>query len=382
MGFFSGWVRESGLPIWRHRRAGLRALATGRCRAAIVARCRVSAIGVLFGNRWWGRGSLATVAPLPTTERVSVNESISRWTEVAGLLAAVCWALGGLLFSRIPVSAGALNLGKNFCGGVLLALVVFLRPGGLESLASYTTAALWWLVGSSLIGILIGDGSYLRSLQLLGPRRALILSMLVPVFAAGFGWFVLAESLAGQQLIGIAVTLAGVAIVIRERNPGVGTEKNVPTARARYFGTLHGLNAALCQAVGSALTKKGMEGHDPLDPEASLIRLAAAVVGGIVFAFLGRRLRRWWRELSASGIPTRVFLASTLGTFCGIWLSLIAIGSLPIAVANTQTSTTPIFMTIFVAVILKEKVSTIAWGGTLLGLIGVILLIQGGASVG
>jgi len=311
-----------------------------------------------------------------------LNESILRWTEVAGLLAAVCWALGGLLFSRIPVSAGALNLGKNLCGGVLLAMVVFFRPGGLESLASFSSSAWWWLVGSSLIGILIGDGSYLRSLQLLGPRRALILSMLVPVFAAALGWFVLAERLDGEQLIGIAVTLAGVAIVIRERSPEASMEQGVLSGRARSYGTLHGLNAALCQAVGSALTKKGLEGHDPLDPEASLIRLIAAVVGGVVLALLGRRLRRWWRELSASRIPTRVFLASTLGTFFGIWLSLIAIGSLPIAVANTQTSTTPIFMTIFVAVILKEKVSAIAWGGTLLGLIGVILLIQGGASVG
>ncbi|MGA1780286.1 MAG: EamA family transporter, partial [Planctomycetota bacterium] len=82
------------------------------------------------------------------------------------------------------------------------------------------------------------------------------------------------------------------------------------------------------------------------------------------------------REPRAPGVRGRIFIASSIGTFLGIWLSLIAIGVLELATASTQTSTAPIFMTILVAVVWREQVTRRAWIATAIAVLGVVLLVQ------
>jgi drug/metabolite transporter (DMT)-like permease len=299
---------------------------------------------------------------------------LERWTEVSGLLAAICWSIGGVAFSRIPASADALNLGKNICGASLLACALLLGAGagGILALDGY---AFLWLSASGVVGILLGDRSYLRALQLLGARRALLFNTLVPIFAAALGWCFLAEALAAGQLAAIAVTIVGVAIVIRERSPG---PRMGSPARPGLAGILHGANGALCQAVGAALTKKGMAGALGA-LEASAVRLAVAAAAGVAVAIVTRRARRWTAELAAPGVPARLIFASSIGTFLGIWLSVIAIESLSLAIASTQTAMTPIFGTILVAAVLGERVSVRACLGTAVAFGGVLVLILGRA---
>lgn len=293
---------------------------------------------------------------------------------IAGLLAALCWSIGGLAFSRIPAGAGAINFGKNLIGSALLAAALLALPGERGGIAAVGGEPLLWLAASAVIGILIGDASSFRAMQIIGVRRAMVLATLSPVFAAAAGWFLLAEALGAGELLGMALTLLGVAAVIRERSEGGATPgPAVPRGKRSISGVLHGANGALCQAVGAALTKKGMAGGvAPL--EASLVRLAIAAIAGVIFALLAGRARRWLRELTASGIPARMVLASAIGTFLGIWLSLIAIEALPVAIASTQTSTTPIFGTILVALLLGERVSARAWLWTVVAVAGVAVL--------
>ena len=293
---------------------------------------------------------------------------------VAGLLAALCWAIGGLAFSRIPAGVGAINFGKNLIGSGLLAAVLLASPRGFAGIAGAGAEPLLWLAASAVIGILIGDSSSLRAMQTIGVRRAMVLSTLSPVFAAAAGWFLLAELLGAGELLGIALTLLGVTAVIRERGgEGAPAGAPAPAASRPLSGVLHGVNGALCQAVGAALTKMGMAGGLP-PLEASLIRLAIAAAAGVAFALVAKRARRWLSELTAPGIPARMVLASAIGTFLGIWLSLIALDALPVAIASTQTSTTPIFGTILVALLLGEKVSARAWIGTVIAVAGVAAL--------
>jgi len=297
---------------------------------------------------------------------------IEHWTEIAGLLAALCWAIGGMIFSRLPLGVGAMNAGKNTVGTVLLLVFIALSSRGFETLGAIGGDALLLLAISGFVGITIGDASYLRSIQLLGPRRALVVSTLGPPISGVLGWIFFAEFLSLEQLLGMAATLIGVSLVVWERS---GPLRVVEPAALRP-GLIHGLIAALCQAVGAALARMGMAGLDPVDPTAAFVRIAVATAIGWGLALLTQRGGRWARELLAPGVRGRIFIASSIGTFLGIWLSLIAIGVLELATASTQTSTAPIFMTILVAVVWREQVTRRAWIATAIAVLGVVLLVQ------
>ena len=138
--------------------------------------------------------------------------------ELAALTAAALWACSSLIYSRTRLSAWQINFGKNILASLILCLHLYI----LTSLTGRSMFAAdrntWILLAiSSIVGIVIGDTFYFRSLQLLGPRRALIVSTTSPVFATIAGWIGLGESLEIVSLLGIFLTLAGITIVIAER---------------------------------------------------------------------------------------------------------------------------------------------------------------------
>ena len=93
--------------------------------------------------------------------------------ELAALAAAALWACSSLIYGRTPLSAWQINFGKNILASILLlvhlAVVAALvgRPMFSADLRTITALAI-----SSVVGIVIGDTYYFRSLQILGPRHA------------------------------------------------------------------------------------------------------------------------------------------------------------------------------------------------------------------
>ncbi len=114
--------------------------------------------------------------------------------EIASLLAAFLWAFASLFYTRTHLSAFSMNFGKNLIAATVL--LTHLRIQTWMNDQSLFQAGLnsWkWLSLSGLIGIVIGDTFYFRSLQILGPRRCLMVSTTSPVFAALLSWGILAN---------------------------------------------------------------------------------------------------------------------------------------------------------------------------------------------
>ncbi len=98
--------------------------------------------------------------------------------ELAALTAAALWAVSSLFYGRTPLSAWQINFGKNLLASVILSIHLAIATG-LAGRPMFAADRNTWLLlaVSSLIGIVIGDTFYFRSLQILGPRRALIVAM-------------------------------------------------------------------------------------------------------------------------------------------------------------------------------------------------------------
>jgi len=176
--------------------------------------------------------------------------------ELAALAAAGLWACSSLFYSRVRLTAWQINFGKNVLASGILLLHLGLQALVLRtSLLSVDQRAVVWLVLSSLTGIVIGDTLYFRSLQILGPRRALIVSTTSPLFAASAGWLLLSEPLSVMALSGLIVTLTGVFLVVTDRPVSGETAGHFPASVLR--GVLAGLGGGPLQRIRSDVQSPG-----------------------------------------------------------------------------------------------------------------------------
>lgn len=293
--------------------------------------------------------------------------------ELAGLGAASCWALGSVLFSRVRLAPAGINLFKNTLSALVLAVAVLVVRRGFAA----DLRVLGWFALSALIGLVIGDTCHFRCIQAVGPRRSVVLETAAPMFGAWFGWMMLGERVSAWVVAGMTVTLLGILVVLGDRSVVVGAQIGTTTRRAGLF---YGLLAAVCQALGAALSKIGIRAleasagsADSAPLEAAAIRLIVAAVIGTLLAIATGRWQVWAGEVKAGSWRTLV-PASLIGTCAGVWLSMVAFQRCEVAVATTLTAMSPVFVLPLVARMLGETITRTAITGAVLAVAGVAIL--------
>lgn len=195
--------------------------------------------------------------------------------EFAGLAAAACWASASLLYSGTRLSAWGMNCAKNVIAAAVLSVQLLLIAWFNSSALFNAGREAWlWLGLSGVIGIVIGDTFYFRSLQILGPRKALIISTTTPVLAAALGYAFLGESMSVMMLTGMIMTLSGVSYVVADRKSANESRGLYPGSTMQ--GVLAGIGGAVCQAFGGVCSRIGMRDCDGV--EGAFIRLAVSAL--------------------------------------------------------------------------------------------------------
>ncbi len=289
--------------------------------------------------------------------------------ELAALATASCWALGTTLFGEASKRVGAFttNVLRIPLGALLLVTTLFLTRGKLwPTWANSHQIAL--LTASSFLGLVIGDALFFRSVVLLGPRLATLLSTLAPPVAALAAWVVLHEQLTFMAVAGMVVTLAGVAWVVAERAPA-GSRP----VHAHLEGIAAGVGGAIGQGLGLVLSKMAM--GSTLDSlSATVIRVTTAVAGVWLVALASGRAQAGVRALRDRQALAFMTGGALVGPFLGIWLMLTSVKLTATGVASTLMSTTPLLIIPLVRVVYKEKPSPRAWLGALVAVGGIALL--------
>jgi drug/metabolite transporter (DMT)-like permease len=199
----------------------------------------------------------------------------------------------------------------------------------------------------------------------------MLMMSLAPVISTVLATWVFAEVLVPVELVGIGVTIAGVAWVVTDSRGS----NQVSGGRRHYLtGILFGLGAATGQAVGLILSKQGLEtGLSALS--GNVIRVTAACL----IIWLLAALRRSAATTIARARDDRrtlrpIALGSLLGPFLGVWLSLIAIQHTEIGIASTLMALPPVFMVPIGHYVFGERIGWPSIAGTLVAIFGVTLL--------
>ncbi len=241
-----------------------------------------------------------------------------------------------------------------------------------------------FLAFSGVVGLSLGDQALFTSFAYIGPRLATLIMTTSPIFAAVLGWGVLGESLTPRALVGMGLTVSGVAWVVLERTPAAST----PKPHHQLRGVLLAMVGSACQAGGLLLSKQGI-GHGWLPEDqhidaqaATLIRMAFAAVGMgpilLIYALRERNRKRTGALSQRAGRRSVGWVCTLAGAICGpflgVWMSLVAADNAPLGIAQTLCSMVPIFIVPAVVMIHKEKVSVRAVVGAIVAVAGASLL--------
>jgi drug/metabolite transporter (DMT)-like permease len=287
--------------------------------------------------------------------------------ELAALSAAILWSFTGFVFSAASNRIGAttVNISRLISASVLLAIVILLS-GVDYSLSSYQ---IYLLALSGLIGLAIGDQFLFKSYEEIGPRYGMLLLSSNPVLSAFLGFLVLGEAMSICSLVGIAVTIGGIALVVLE-DTAEGTTKFKMTRKGLIFGIL----AAAGQATGLLLSKMAFEAGSLHWLVGTFARIASSALMMLPFVLYAKGSKVFAVFLKDKRALLLVFVGSIIGPFLGISSSFIAIMHAKIGVASTIMALPPIFMLPMSHYFHKEKLSWKAIAGAFIAVGGVIML--------
>jgi len=286
--------------------------------------------------------------------------------ELSALLTAVLWSGTSLAFSAAAEKIGSLQLNINrmiFASVFLIATILLMGYKFDLSDSQFIN-----LIISGIIGLVIGDTFLFKSYQMIGARVSMLLMALSPAMSVVLAFIFLNERIPQLGIIGILVTISGVALVVLERNVN-------SKYKMTKLGIFYGVLSAMGQAGGLIFAKFAFnEGHIS-GFIATFIRVFSSVIIFLPIMLILRKYKNPYKlfskDKSAFG---STLLGSILGPFLGITFSLIAIENTKVGIAATLMSTMPIIMLPMVKYIQKEKLTWRAIIGAVIAVGGVALI--------
>lgn len=290
--------------------------------------------------------------------------------ELAALLAATLWAVGGMISATPSRELGAIPYVQIRMVIITAMLAVWVWVAGTWD--SVQTAHYEPLILSGVIGIFLGDTTLFLTLNRMGPRRTAILFSLAAPLSVLLGWVFLDEKLSGLQVFGVAIVTIGVvmAVVFGKRKAQQHQWESIKGPI--WVGVSLGVFAALCQAVGSILARPVMaEGVDPV--AASALRVGTSALLLSMMVMLPIKALKRANPLTPKLLGLTV-LAGVNGMGIGMTLFLFALEGGEVGIISTITATSPAILLPILWIKTKEVPALGAWVGAGLVVAGSALL--------
>lgn len=289
--------------------------------------------------------------------------------EILSLICAIIWATAIILFKKSGESTEplSLNLFKNIVCSALF-LFTFLIMGRTILLPAPIEDYLVLII-SGIIGVVIADTLFFKSLNLLGAGLLAIVDCLYTPIVIGLTFFFLGERLSWVQLVGALMIISAILISsLRLPNHSI-PGKNL------IAGILLGVLSITLMAISIVMIKPLLNRAPIL--WVTMIRLVvAAIVMSIIALFHPRR-----KELFSSFRPSKNWKYMLPGAILGNYFAMITwMGGIKYTYASIATAinqTSVIFVFIFAAFFLKERFTLRKFIGMIMAFSGVAMVTLG-----
>ena len=289
--------------------------------------------------------------------------------EFLAVATAMIWASAVILFKKSgeTVHPIALNFFKNVLAAVLLLPSLWIFGETLARPVPRGDYLLLLLSGA--LGIGVADTLFFVSLNLLGAGLSAIVDCLYSPFVIGFAMLWLGERLTVWQFIGVVMIVSAVLEATLRKQGNHLSRRNL------WLGVLCGALSMAGTAGGIVMVKPLLE-HSPI-LWVSEIRM----FGGVIVLLVVLLFRRDRREILRSIMVRRGWGYMVSSSFIGAYLALLFwLGGMKyshasVAAALNQTSN--IFVFVFAAIFLRERITLQRALGIVFGVAGAYLVTFG-----
>ncbi len=293
--------------------------------------------------------------------------------QVAALLAASSWAVGGLIAaepSRLLGGPRFVRLRMVYVSVALTLIAVLV--GGWDTVASTD-----WLplAISGFVGLALGDAALFEAFSRLGPRRTGMLFTANAPIAAILSAFIYDERFGVLGIIGTVLVVSGVSLAIAYGTRPGQSHTWEEVRGPLWVGVTFGLMGALGQSVAVLVADPVFDGS--LDPWAGAAVRAIVGTAGLI------ALKPWF-ERRNGGRPPVVFtvrlwalvlISGTLGMVIGKTLMLIALADGPPGLVSILVSVAPVIQLPIIWLVTKERPAAGAWMGAALAVAGTAMVL-------
>lgn len=289
--------------------------------------------------------------------------------EIAAFATAVCWTATPIAFEAAGKRVGSLtvNFIRLVIAFVLIGIFTLITRGMFLPIDA--TSANWtWLTVSGLIGFVIGDLFLFEAYVKIGARISLLIMAAVPPITALVGFVMLGETLTAMDLLGMFITVGGIALVILVK----GTNDKKVQLSHPLRGIIYAFIGALGQSFGTVYSKFGMGSYNAF--AATQIRIIAAIIGFAIVVTARKHWKNIFEGLKDYAAMKNIAIGSVFGPFIGVSLSLLSVQHTTTGVASTITSISRILIIPISIFMFKEKVSLKEIVGAFITIAGVALL--------
>ncbi len=289
--------------------------------------------------------------------------------EISAFATAVCWTATPIAFEAAGKRVGSLtvNFIRLVIAFVLIGLFTLITRGMFLPIDATSTN--WtWLTVSGLIGFVIGDLFLFEAYVKIGARISLLIMAAVPPITALAGYLMLGETLTVLDLLGMFITVSGIALVILVK----GTSDKKVKLSHPLRGIIYAFIGALGQSFGTICSKFGMGDYNAF--AATQIRIIAAIIGFAVVVTARKHWKNIFEALKDYTAIKYISIGSLFGPFLGVSLSLLAVQYTTTGVASTITSLSRILIIPISVFIFKEKIFVKELIGAFITIVGVSLL--------
>ena len=288
--------------------------------------------------------------------------------ELSALATAVLWTGSALAFAAATTRVGSVYVNVIRLAAAVVFLFVTIIVFDIQVNVSF--AQLIFLSLSGFTGFVFGDTFLFKSYEYNDARIGSLIMSAAPAMAALMAFIFLNERLSFSGIVGMIITLAGIALVVLERK-----EPSTHHTPISMVGVFYALLGALGQAGGMIFAKSAFA-YGPINGfVATFIR---ALVATLVLAPLNYFAGRFMEPIKIFSNDRKAFrftlLGSFLGPYLGVTFSLIAISLTDVAIAATIIALVPIIMLPMVWIIFREKLSWRAIVGACVAVAGVGIL--------